>query len=136
MANSDRNYTSITNTDEPLLSIDKYNRPLTVSNEDAAVLLITRLILLEPGTFQTHPDCGVGIVSMFRHSLDIKKSDIEKRIKSQINTYLPMFTAVEVTVEIDNTNKSIKIYVTSDQLHTIIPIATDTGRVMLDNMRN
>lgn len=117
------------------MSVDKLYRPVIVKNEDAMVLLITRLILIEPGTYQTHPNLGVGIVSRFRHGLDIDAKKLQSEIKTQIYKYLPMFTSVEVAVEIDNENKSIKIFVTSDQIHTMIPISTETGKVLTD-MKN
>lgn len=123
---------SIVNTEEPLMSVDKFYKPVTVKNEDAAVLLITRLILLEPGTIQTHPNLGVGIVSRFRHGLDVDAKKLEAEIAVQISKYLPMFSTVQVSVEIDNDNKTIKIYVTSDQIHAMIPISTDTGKVLTD----
>ena len=123
---------SITNTEEPLMSIDKFYKPAVAKKEDAAVLLITRLILLEPGTYQTHPNMGVGIVSRFRHGLDTDAKRLESEITKQISKYLPMFSTVRVAVEIDNNNKTIKIYVTSDQLQTVIPIKTDTGKVLTD----
>jgi hypothetical protein len=120
------------NTEEPLMSVNNFHEPIVVRDEDAAVLLITRLILLEPGTFQTHPNMGVGIVSRFRHGLDTDIKRLESEITTQISKYLPMFTTVQVSVEIDNDNKTLKIYVTSDQIHTIIPISTDTGKVLTD----
>lgn len=123
---------SITNTDEPLLSVDKFHKPVTIKNEDAAILLIVRLILLEPGTFQTHPNMGVGIVSRFRHGLDDDIKQLENEIAKQISKYLPMFSTVRVSVEIDNNNKTVKVYVTSDQLQTMIPISTETGKVLND----
>lgn len=119
-------------TEEPLMSVNNFHEPIVVKDEDAAVLLITRLILLEPGTFQTHPNMGVGIVSRFRHGLDTDIKRLESEITTQISKYLPMFTTVQVSVEIDNDNKTLKIYVTSDQIHTIIPISTDTGKVLTD----
>lgn len=119
-------------TEEPLMSVNNFHKPIVVKDEDAAVLLITRLILLEPGTFQTHPNMGVGIVSRFRHGLDTDIKRLESEITTQISKYLPMFTTVQVSVEIDNDNKTLKIYVTSDQIHTIIPISTDTGKVLTD----
>lgn len=55
-----------------------------------------RLILLEPGTYQTHPTMGVGIVSRYRfgniEDINILQSDIE----NQISMYLPELQGVDV----------------------------------------
>ena len=118
----------ITDLDEPLMTINKFYKP---------VMQITRLILLEPGTIQTHPDCGVGIVSKFRYSTEVDVKQLENRIASQISTYLPMYTMVKVAVELDNDQKCIRIYITSDQLNAMIPIDTNTGRVLdLDSIKS
>ena len=103
-----------------------------LTGTDAAVVQITRLILLEPGTIQTHPDCGVGIVSRFRYSTDVDTRDLENTISHQISTYLPMYTNIKTAVEIDNTAKAVRIFITSDQINAIIPIDTDTGKVLDD----
>ena len=118
------------NTPEPVFSIDPtMNRPIEYKDKDAAILLIMRLILLEPGTFETHPDCGVGLISNYRYIQDLDLSSLENRIQTQIETYLPMFTNVSVTIEIDNLEKILKIYINTDQLNTVIPVDTTTGTI-------
>lgn len=128
---------SITDLNEPLMTINKFYKPVVLTGTDAAVVQIIRLILLEPGTIQTHPDCGVGIGSKFRHITDLDLRALEDRIATQISTYLPMYTTIRVSVEIDNKEKSLRIYITSDQLNAVIPISTETGKVInLDNIKN
>ena len=85
---------------EPLLSVDKYYKPLVAKDENYATLLLVRLILLEPGTFQTHPDCGVGLVSKFRYATDVDMVELQKRIKDQIMLYLPQYSLVDVKCEL------------------------------------
>ena len=127
----------ITDLDEPLMTINKFYKPVVLTGTDAAVMQITRLILLEPGTIQTHPDCGVGIISKFRYSTEVDVKQLENRIASQISTYLPMYTMVKVAVELDNDQKCIRIYITSAQLNAMIPIDTNTGRVLdLDSIKS
>lgn len=63
---------------EPLLSVDKYYKPLVATDTNYATLLLVRLILLEPGTFQTHPDCGVGLVSKFRYATNVDMAELQK----------------------------------------------------------
>jgi hypothetical protein len=119
---------------EPLLSVDKYYKPLVAKDENYATLLLVRLILLEPGTFQTHPDCGVGLVSKFRYATDVDMIELQKRIKDQIMLYLPQYSLVNVKCELgDNktgNEKVIKIYITSEQLNVFLPINVETGEVL------
>jgi hypothetical protein len=119
---------------EPLLSVDKYYKPLVAKDENYATLLLVRLILLEPGTFQTHPDCGVGLVSKFRYATDVDMIELQKRIKDQIMLYLPQYSLVNVKCELgDNKTgeeKVIKIYITSEELNIFLPINVDTGEVL------
>ena len=119
---------------EPLLSVDKYYKPLVAKDENYATLLLVRLILLEPGTFQTHPDCGVGLVSKFRYATDVDMVELRKRIKDQIMLYLPQYSLVDVKCELgDNKTgdeKVIKIYITSEQLNVFLPINVETGEVL------
>ncbi|MGN1394240.1 MAG: hypothetical protein ACI4V7_09495 [Succinivibrionaceae bacterium] len=120
---------------EPLMSINKFNKPKVLQEPDSGVVRIVRLILLEPGTIQTHPDMGVGIVSKFRYSIDIDIDSLNNRIKNQIETYLPMYTTVNVDCSLDVDKKCINISIKSDQLNTYIPINIETGSV-LDSMMN
>jgi hypothetical protein len=43
-----------------------------------------------------------------------------------------MYTNIKTAVEIDNTAKAVRIFITSDQINAIIPIDTDTGKVLDD----
>lgn len=121
-------------TSEPLLSVDKYYKPLVAEGTDFATLMLIRLILLEPGTFQTHPDCGVGLVSRFRYAFDVDIKKLSNDIKTQIMKYLPQFTLVEVKCVMgDNATgdeKVIKIFITSEELNAYLPINTETGEVL------
>ena len=121
---------------EPLITLNQYNRPVELEGQDAQVLLITRLILMEPGLIQTHPDMGVGLVSMFRYSTELDVKNLKDRIAKQIQTYLPMFTTVEVKVDLDNQKHLLYIYVNSDQINAMIPFDTENYTVIdgLDTM--
>ena len=56
MANSNSTYR------EYLLSMDNFGRSKILTDEEAIAALLTRLILLEPGTNPLMPAMGVGIV--------------------------------------------------------------------------
>lgn len=117
---------------EPVLTLTKFNKPKVIEEPDSGIIRVVRLILLEPGTFQTHPDMGVGIVSKCRHNVDIDIAKLNARIKSQIETYLPMYTSIDVRTELDNKEKYIRISIKSDQFSTSIPINTKTGMLLKD----
>ena len=122
---------------EPLLSVDKYYKPFVAKGEDYATLMLIRLILLEPGTFQTHPNMGVGLVSKFRYSTEVDMGILSKLIKDQIMLYLPQFTLVNVKCVLGDSQtgdmKVIKIYITSDELNAYLPINTETGEVLQES---
>lgn len=121
-------------TTEPLLSVDKYYKPLVAKGEDYATLMLIRLILLEPGTFQTHPNMGVGLVSRFRYSNEIDMVKLANLIRDQIILYLPQFTLTDVRCILGDsdtgTEKVIKIYITTEELNAYLPINVETGEVL------
>lgn len=84
------------------LSVNSFNEPKVYEKAPALLLLLTRLILLEPGTFQSHPDMGVGLITNYRYRVDDGSlaSELQSRIKTQIDTYLPILSGVDVNVNI------------------------------------
>lgn len=88
------------------LSVDDFNEPERFTGGEGMLLLLTRLMLLEPGLFETHPDMGVGLITYFRYRVneDSLDAELKARICTQIDTYLPFLSGVRVEVEIrDNT---------------------------------
>lgn len=61
--------------------------------------LLTRLILLDPGTIQSHPEMGVGISTVYRYSHEGTEVALQADIRRQIDTYLPQFQGAEVQVQ-------------------------------------
>jgi hypothetical protein len=49
-------------------SVDEFNNPKVYKNAEAVSTLLVRLLLLEPGTIQSHPNAGVGLISRYRYS--------------------------------------------------------------------
>ena len=94
--------TQLTPIREYSLSVNNFNEPKVFEKAKALMLLLTRLVILEPGTFQSHPDMGVGLISRYRYRLDdgTLAADLKSRIQSQIDTYLPFLTGVDVGVYI------------------------------------
>lgn len=70
-------------------------------NEEAVGVRIARLIMMEKGTVQTHPNMGVGIRSNYRfaEASDVIKLNFD--IKSQIDEYMPLpYSSVDVNCKI------------------------------------
>lgn len=87
------------------MSVDNFNNPKIYSDAQGLMLLLSRLILLEPGTFQSHPDMGVGLLTYYRYELDSDgglAADLRQRIRSQIDTYLPILTGIDIQVKIED----------------------------------
>ena len=84
------------------MSVDNFNNPKIFSDAEALLLLLSRLVLLEPGTFQSHPDMGVGLLTNYRYKLDDGglAADLRSRIRNQIDMYLPMLSGIDIQVKI------------------------------------
>lgn len=106
------------------LSIDEYNNPQVLKGKKAIELLLIQLMLLNPGTSQTHPLMGVGLVKNWRYMYMENLPSLQMEITKQIATYLPTLQGVIVTVEQDSTeNKRVNIYITIED--TLYAFATN-----------
>lgn len=84
---------------DSLLGINNFGKPKEVTKEAFIYTQLVRLILLEPGTIQTHPEMGIGIASRYRYmetneAIRSLKTDLQK----QVTTYLPELSGVEIDV--------------------------------------
>ena len=84
---------------ESCMSVDDFENPKLYKDAEAVAVLLTRIILLEPGTIQSHPDAGVGIMSKFRFSTEGSASELRARIQEQIETFLPRFRGAKINVQ-------------------------------------
>lgn len=93
------------------LSIDEFNNPKVYEGAPALMLLLTRIILLEPGLFQSHPDMGVGLLTEYRFRTDNGglAAELKSRITTQIDKYLPFLTGAEVAVSVQENSYYISI---------------------------
>jgi hypothetical protein len=79
-------------------SVDEFKNPKVYKNIEAVGTLLVRLLLLEPGTIQSHPDAGVGLMSRFRYSVEGSASKLQSEYQKQIETYLPQLQGVKISV--------------------------------------
>ena len=98
---------------EYLLDYDSFNKPKILTDQQAIACLLTRLILLEPGTNPLMPEMGVGIVSKYRYLGADQEKNLTRDITNQINTFLPEATCTNVEL-IYNNDKSVDIEITVD----------------------
>lgn len=112
-----------------VLSLNEFNMPKVFSESDSAYVHIIYLLLLEPGTFQSHPNMGVGLRSRYRYNnnenflLDLKNS-----ITDQISTYLPELTFVDISLTVSNTILGIII----DTTNGAYVLAYDSEKDVMD----
>jgi len=83
-----------------LLSLNNFNMPRVLDKSNANYMHIVYLLLLDKGTFQSHPNMGVGLRSEYRYNNDENMLDqLREEIREQITTYLPQVEYVmNVTV--------------------------------------
>jgi hypothetical protein len=96
---------------EYLLTVDEFSNPQVVEGKSAVALLLSRLILLEPGSDPLHPDMGVGIRRYRFNSNKDNLQTLQTAIEKQVNTYLPTFQGSEVQL-IMNNDKTMNINIT------------------------
>lgn len=109
---------------EHVFSLNAFSMPKVYEDDDANYILIIRLLLLEPGTFQTHPEMGIGVKSKCRYVNDDNfLIDLKDVIHSQMVTYLPSIITTEIrisivdhtlTIEIDTTDKTYSLGYNTD----------------------
>jgi hypothetical protein len=102
---------------EYLLTTDEFKNPKVLTGSIATGILITRLLLLNPGTNPLHPDMGVGIGPKYRFITESEMSNLQDRIESQMNIYLPtdLITDIKINLDIKESKYlSIRITVNED----------------------
>ena len=81
---------------EYALSIDSFNTPTEYTNARAIAVDIIRLFLLEPGTLQNNPECGIGLYSRYKFTNSDRLHELEETAKEQIQTYLAPMSSITV----------------------------------------
>lgn len=114
---------------EYLLSINKFDRPKKYVDSEgkpaATQTLITRLILMDPGTIQHHPDMGVGIVSRYRYSNTDDLPALRRDIEDQCQTYLPELYDCTVEVELYD-DHTVRIMLLSNDIKYVADFDKET----------
>lgn len=104
------------------LSVDDFQNPKVYKNGDAILTLLTRLLLLEPGTIQSHPEMGVGLISKYRFSVEGNTQTLQSNFQRQLDKYLPQLQGIKVNV----IEKGSSYFITAEFEHVLYGISFDT----------
>lgn len=102
------------------LSKTNFKKPKVSEGAEAIAILIVRLILLEPGTIQSHPTMGVGLISKYRNRLDSEEGIVNtflSDLKFQIDSFLPQARAVELSGVFTNKQLYVRMRI-NNKLYT------------------
>lgn len=96
---------------EYVLSLNDFNMPKVFDASSSIYILIVRIILLEPGTYQSHPEMGVGIKSRYRYGTvdDAFLSTLKNDISHQLETYLPSLASTDIVLTVNGNTLGIII---------------------------
>lgn len=115
---------------EYLLSVNEFNEPVILSEQQSIAMLLMRLILLNPGSDPLHPDMGVGIIN-YRYAMG-RLEELKQRVSDQISTYLPCYPSSNVDIEIIGDHYCDIVITINDTIYRYssaeapIPITLDT----------
>ena len=120
--------TTVTKITEHTLSINEFNKPKVLTNEAAIAQKLIEIALLNPGTYPTRPDMGLGLVRKYRYQSDTDVEKMKEEYKSQIETYLPTLTDVEIDIKV--VGKELRFFVKIDGTMFRLILNTDTKTLM------
>jgi hypothetical protein len=87
---------------EYLLTVDQFSNPQVVEGKSAIALLLSRLIILEPGSDPLHPEMGVGIKKYRFNSNKDALSELQDVIEKQVDTYLPTYQGADINISLSD----------------------------------
>lgn len=119
---------------EYLFSVDQLSKPEKVEGTEAIGVLLMRLLLLNPGSSNLHPDMGVGIEN-YRYALN-KLDELQKVIDYQIKTFLPNFPTANVKIVEINEKKICNIEITIDDVTYIYDSAVAPIPITLEEIKS
>lgn len=105
---------NLANYKEYLLKVTPFSEPKIATGKEAIATMLSRIILLEPGTNPLHPTMGVGLVSKYRFlDSEDKKLRLKTDISKQVEMFLPQYQLIDVDLEY-NQDKTVDIKIIID----------------------
>lgn len=92
------------------------------------MMALTRLIIMDPGTIQSHPDMGLGLVSRFRYSIDLTETDLILELRRQIDKFLPKLQGAKIQVQFKDKVIFIAITVDGNMYNFQYDISSGNGK--------
>ena len=118
------------------LSLNSYNAPTEYVNHKAWANLIMQLVLLEPGTYPSTPDMGVGLGNYNFEDIGTYERIILNDIKSQISKYLSSIPIEDIVID-TRYSKSTGTYVVflfsfseDGETSNVAVVATQKGKLI------
>lgn len=109
-------------------SVDDFQNPKVFKNGEAVCTLLVRLLLLEPGTIQSHPEAGVGLISKYRYSVEGSAAELRGDFQRQIEKYLPQLQGVHLSV----VERDHKLFITAEIGDVLYGISFDQSTLKID----
>lgn len=121
---------------EYLLSTNEFLEPKVVEGSDAYGILLTRLLLLQPGTNPLHPGMGVGLGPKYRFISEDDMATLQSIIQEQVNTYLPsnFMNVVKAYVEIKPNSKYLQITIFADDTKYVFDTEDSSTPIELSDL--
>lgn len=104
-------------------SVDDFQNPKVYKDAEAVSTLLVRLLLLEPGTIQSHPEAGVGLISRYRFGVEGIAAELQADFQKQVETFLPQLQGARITVK----EKDKTLMITAEVDDTLYGIYYDTN---------
>lgn len=121
---------------EYLLSTNEFLEPKVAEGSDAYGILLTRLLLLQPGTNPLHPAMGVGLGPKYRFISEDDMAMLQSRIQEQVNTYLPsdFMNVVKAYVELKPNSKYLQITIFTDDTKYVFDTEDSSTPIELSDL--
>lgn len=89
---------------EVLLSTNSFRKPEVKKDNEALLILITRLIMLEPGSIIGLPiEAGIGLSTKYRYCIEDDLPNLKNEIERQVSIYIPDGQGAEISCEFRKT---------------------------------
>ena len=121
---------------EYLLTTNNYLEPDVQEGSDAYAILLTRLLLLEPGTNPLHPDMGVGLGPKYRYLSEDDLPVLQTRIQEQVNTYLPsdFISITQAYLQLKENSKFLQIVIVADDTKYVFDTENSSAPIELQDL--
>ena len=121
---------------EYLLSTNEYKEPKVAEGSEAYGILLTRLLLLDPGTNPLHPGMGVGLGPKYRFISENDMSMLQALIQEQVNTYLPseFLTTTKAYLELKPNSKYLQITIIADDTKYVFDTEDSSTPIELSDL--